>query len=112
MSDLSNILCECAADQEAKGMTRNADIFFGIADELDAKDQRIAELEAALSFYGDPTVYHGISILADHPTGGFDEDVSMTDMYDYPKPGKLARKVLGFTPECNLTALNGEQDVD
>lgn len=46
----------------------------------------------ALAFYADPTTYHGIAVLADQPTGGFDEDVSDTEYYDYPKPGKLARE--------------------
>lgn len=46
----------------------------------------------ALAFYADPETYHAIMILADKPTGGFDEDLSENDYYDYDKPGKRARE--------------------
>lgn len=46
----------------------------------------------ALAFYADPETYHAIQILADRPTGGFDEDLGDNEYYDYPKPGKRARE--------------------
>ena len=55
---------------------------------------RIEELEKVLSLYADPGFYHGCGFHFDRPTGGFDEDFSDNDLYDYPKPGKLARSIL------------------
>ena len=54
------------------------------------------ELAEALELYADEGFYHGITILADRPTGGFDEDISLDEGsdYDYPKPGKAARAAL------------------
>lgn len=58
--------------------------------------EKLSKLVAALSMYADEGFYHGITILADKPTGGFDDDVSLDDgsEYGYPKPGKLARETL------------------
>jgi hypothetical protein len=47
---------------------------------------------AALEFYGDPDTYLAIGFMVDPPCGEFINDVS--DIDDYPRPGKLARAVL------------------
>jgi hypothetical protein len=67
------------------------------AEEAESREtlwKAIDMLGEALRMYADPTFYHAITIIGDRPTGGFDEDVSMTEEYDYPKPGKLARETL------------------
>lgn len=53
----------------------------------------------ALEFYGDPTTYHACGFDFDRPCGAFEDDFSESDIYDYPKPGKLAREILGYEPE-------------
>lgn len=55
-------------------------------------DQELYIALEALAFYADPETYHAITILADKPTGGFDEDFSMSEYYGYEKPGKRARE--------------------
>lgn len=60
----------------------------------------IWQLQKALEFYADPETYFAIGIIADRPTGGFDDDID--DDYDHPdmvgpRPGKLARKALGLS---------------
>ena len=55
---------------------------------------RIKELEVALQFYADPCTYHAVAFAFDRPCGEFEDDFSDNDMYDYPKPGKRARKAL------------------
>lgn len=58
-------------------------------------DKRIAELEAALLFYAQPETYFAISFIPDRPCGMFADDFEETSLG--PKPGKLARQVLGIT---------------
>jgi hypothetical protein len=60
----------------------------------------IRQYQEALEFYADPETYFGIGIIADRPTGGFDDDID--DDYEHtdmtgPRPGKLARKTLGIS---------------
>lgn len=46
-----------------------------IVEEERTDDERIIDaLYTALSVYADPGFYHGVSIIGDGPTGGFDED--------------------------------------
>lgn len=61
------------------------------------QEEYIQSIEDALAQYADPGFYHGIGFRFDKPCGGFDEDFSISDSeYDYKKPGKLAREVLGI----------------
>lgn len=67
-------------------------------DSNDKRDEIIARLREALSFYADPGTYHAVSFMFDPPCGGFQDDFS-DDHGDYVyegrrKPGKLARQVL------------------
>lgn len=58
-------------------------------------DKLMGELSAALLFYALPETYFAIAVIPDPPCGAFIEDFSETSMG--PKPGKLAREVLGIT---------------
>jgi len=60
-------------------------------------NQLLAEVVEVLWFYADPGTYHGMAVMFDPPTGGFDEDWSEDHgdpNYPYAKPGKRARAIL------------------
>lgn len=58
-----------------------------------AVEDQCALIEA-LSLYGNPQFYHGVSFRFDRPTGGFDEDFDHSEEYERDMPGKYAREVL------------------
>jgi hypothetical protein len=68
---------------------------------INAKDARIAELEAALEFYADPDTYCAIGFFPDHPCGEFVEDFDEShgnENYRRPMPGARARAALAGSP--------------
>lgn len=63
---------------------------------MERLQNRVAQLEQALSFYADPDTYCAMTIMTDPPCGEFADDFSDDHGgdYDRPMPGKCARAAL------------------
>jgi hypothetical protein len=78
---------------------------------MDKRDETIAKLREALSFYADPGSYHAISFMLDRPCGGFADDFSDDhgdDFYRRRMPGALARRVLAESDSGVLSDIKCE----
>lgn len=83
---------------------KDKEVLIKVLNDLETKDLEIKRLNRdvndfgpivdALAWYADEGIYHAVGFSFDRPCGQFETDFSRDpgSEYDYPKPGKRARK--------------------